>query len=139
MPNPWVSFTFDHAIDTGIVMNATKAGAVVVRSRYLLILVGDRWLISDVPSGFAGNEIVGYLDTWSSPLSRKMIEQVKAKFPDRNIFPYQLNAQYDYKGQCFSMMGIAAFIYLSGFAVIGFAISDFRKINQIADQMDFFE
>lgn len=87
LPNPWVSFQFDEAIDTGFVMESTKKVTTTPRSKYLLIRVGNRWLIADVPAGFAGNQVVGYLDTWWSPLSRKVIDQITGRFTDRDILP----------------------------------------------------
>lgn len=132
LPNPWVSFHFDEAIDTGFVMESTKKGTTTPRSKYLLIRVGDRWLIADVPAEFTGNQVVGYLDTWWSPLSRKVIDQVTGRFTDRVILPYQLNAEYSYRGQCFSMLGIAAFFLLAGLWITILAWSDLRKLNRMA-------
>ena len=102
------------------------------RSKYLLIRVGDGWLIADVPAGFTGNQVVGYLDRWWSPLSKEVIDHVKGRFPDRDVLPYQLNAEYSYKGQCFAMLGIAAFIFLVGVAILGYALSDLRKLHRMA-------
>jgi hypothetical protein len=132
LSNPWVSFTFNEAIDTGFVMQSTKSGNTTQRSKYLLIQVGNRWLLADVPFAFTGNQVVGYLDRWWSPLSKQVIDQVRGRFPDRDIFPYQLNAEYSYRGQCFAMLGIAAFIFLAGLAIIGFALSDMRKLKRMA-------
>lgn len=132
LSNPWISFTFNEAIDTGLVMENTKAGTTTQRSKYLLIRVGGRWLIADVPAGFTGNHVVGYLDRWWSPLSKKVIDQIKGRFPDRDILPYQLNAEYAYKGQCFAMLSIAAFFFLGGLVIVGLAWSDLRKMKRRA-------
>lgn len=131
LPNPWVSLAFNEAIDTGFVMESTKAGKTTSRSKYLLIRVGDRWLITDVPAGFNGNQVVGYLDTWWSPLSNKVIDHVKRRFPDHRILSYQLNAEYSYRGQCFAMLGIAAFTAFVGLIIMGYAWSDLRKTTSM--------
>src|SRR5262249_577465 len=130
--NPWISFTFNEAIDTGLVMERKKGGTTTPRSKYLLIRVGDRWLITDVPASFSGTQVVGYLDTWWSPLSRKVIDQLTGRFRGHDIPPYQLNAEYSYRGQCYAMLGIAGFIFLVGFVVIGLAWSDMRKLKRMA-------
>jgi hypothetical protein len=127
LSNPWIALTFNDAIDTGFVMNSSRGGNTTARSKYLLIRVGDRWLISDVPAAFAGNQVVGYLEAWWSPLSREVIDKVKTRFPDREILSYQLNAEYSYRTQCFALLGIAGFIVLVGLFVIGLALSDLRK------------
>lgn len=128
LSNPWISLSFNEAIDTGLVMESTNSGTTTVRSKYLLIQVGDRWLITDVPAGFTGNQVIGYLDKWWSPLSNKVIDQIRGRFPGRDILPYQLNAEYSYKGQCLALLGIAGFIFLVGLAIAGFACSDLRKM-----------
>jgi hypothetical protein len=132
LPNPWVSFAFDEAIDTGFVMESTKSGKTITRSKYLLIRVGNRWLLADVPADFTGHQVVGYLDQWWSPLSRKVIDQVQGRFPDRDIIPYQLNAEYAYRKQCFSMLAIEVFMFGVGVWIIYLAWSDMRKLKRTA-------
>jgi hypothetical protein len=100
-------------------MVSTKSGKTTQRSKYLLIQVGNRWLLADIPIAFTGNQVVGYLDKSWSPLSKKVIDQIRGRFPDRDIFPYQLNAEYSYNGECFAMLGIAPFIILVGLWIIG--------------------
>jgi hypothetical protein len=81
LTNPWVSFAFNEAIDTGFVMESTDLGQTAQRSKYLLIRVGNRWLLADVPVAFAGSQVVGYLDKWSSPLSKKVIDRFAGDSP----------------------------------------------------------
>lgn len=133
LPNPWVSFDFDEAIDTGFVMEMTKSGNTRQRSKYLLIRVGKRWLLADVPVAFSSNQVVGHLDTWWSPLSKKVIDRVERRFPEHDILPYQLNAENDYQGQCFGMLGVAGAICLVGIAILGYAVSDLRKVKRMAE------
>ena len=136
LSNPWISLDFSEAVDSGFVMQTTKQGDTKERSKYLLIKVGNGWLITDVPVNFTGNHVVGYLDNWWSPLSKQVIEHVKGRFPEREILPYQLNAEYSYKGQCLSMLGVAGFVFLAGLAVIWFAGYEMRKtkIKDIAEE-----
>jgi hypothetical protein len=127
LSNPWVSFTFDQAVDTGFVMQQTRSGDTRQRSKYLLIEVGKRWLLADVPADFAGNHAVGYLDKWWSPLSNKVIDQVKGRFRDRDILPYQFNAEYSYRSECYSLLGVSGFFIVAGVALCGYALAAMRK------------
>ena len=56
-------------------MESTKSGKTTQRSKYLLIRVGDRWLITDVPANFQGFEVVGYLDKVDPEAARRARER----------------------------------------------------------------
>ena len=42
LSNPWISLTFNEAMNTGLIMESTKSGITTPRSKYLLIRVGPR-------------------------------------------------------------------------------------------------
>jgi hypothetical protein len=116
LPNPWVSIAFTHALETNVGIESTRRGVTTPRSRYLLVQVQDRWLIAEVPHNYRGNKLEGYLDDWWTPLSRKVIDTIKGRFPDKapQMLPYQINAEYSYRGQCLAMIGIILMLVVGG-------------------------
>lgn len=122
--NPWVSLTYEQAIDTKLGLVSKKGGQSTPKSAYLLIKVGDRWLITEVPPSHSGREVVGYLDTWSTPLRKKAIDQIKANFPGQQaaLLPYQFDAEYSYRGQCYAMVGVIGFFLLVGIVLAGMGL-----------------
>jgi hypothetical protein len=112
LPNRWVSFTFGTAKESNLAIVSQRSGKA--RSRFLLIQVGDRWLIADVPADHSGNRITGYLETWSVPLRRESIEKISANFPGHPLMPFQIDAQYNQRGQCFTMLGVMGFLLVCG-------------------------
>lgn len=116
LTNPWVTITYNNAIETDLIMVSTRKGTSTNRSRYLLIQVGDRWLIADVPHDYRGNQLTGYLDAWWSPLSREVIEKIGSKYPAQKplFLPFQMNAEYSYRGQCAALVAIISFLLISG-------------------------
>src|ERR1700722_11287790 len=57
LPNPWVSFTFNQVIDTGLLLSSRRNFTTTTKARYLLVQVGDRWLITALPANHAGNQV----------------------------------------------------------------------------------
>lgn len=132
LSNPWVTLTFDEAIDTGFVMENTKGGNTTQRSKYLLIRVGDRWLIADVPPDFSGKQVVGHLDRAWSPLGLKVVSHVKTRFGNRDILPYELNGTYDYRGQCFAFLGLVGALFLLGGYFVVLSAKNLRTLRRSA-------
>jgi hypothetical protein len=122
LSNQWVSFTFDNAIDTGLGIVSKRGGRETPRSRFLLIQVKDRWLIADVPAKHEGNQVVGYVETWSVPLRRESMDKIRGKFPNHQMMPFQLNAEYAQRTQCFSMLGIVAACLIIGAVLAGMGV-----------------
>jgi hypothetical protein len=117
LDNPWVYFTFGKSIDTNLGLVRTKSGQQTTpKSKFLLIQVKDRWLIAEVPHNFGGSQLTGYLDVWGTPLRRESIDRIKAEAPEQAnlLLPYQLDGEYKYRVQCFSMAGIAGFLLMTG-------------------------
>lgn len=130
LTNPWVSFSFNDSIDTELVMQSTKYGVSKIRSKYILIRISDRWLIAEVPANFTGNQVVGYLDKWWLPLRKQVMGQIKQRFPDHDLLPYQLDAEYAYKRECLLLLVIAGVFAVAGIAVMGLAWSGMGKLKR---------
>lgn len=116
LANPWVSFTFDRAIDTKLSLVSSKGGQSTPKSHYILVQVQDRWLITEIPYNHTSNQVVGYLDVWSTPLRREAVAKIHAGQPGEanQILPFQLDAEYGYRGQCIAMAAVAVFCIVCG-------------------------
>jgi hypothetical protein len=127
LPNQWVSFMFDKAVETEVAIVRTRGGQSTPRSRFLLIQVQDRWLIADVPFNHAGNQVTGYLETWSVPLRKETIEKITSKFPNYRLLPFQIDAEYSQRGQCFAMLGVVGFFLITGLVLLGMGLVGMKR------------
>jgi hypothetical protein len=116
LPNQWVSFTFDNAIDSGVGLVEQRGGQETAKSRYLLVQVEDRWLITEVPTKFTGKQVVGYAENWWAPLQKNAIEDIKKRNPGNQLLPFQIDAEYAQRGQCDTMIGLLGVFLLIGVA-----------------------
>lgn len=121
LDNPWVTIPLAGAQETGLGISSKRGGSVTDKSRYLLVPVGDRWLITEVAARHSGSEATGYLDRWSAPLRKEAIGKIEGKFPQlkAKMLPYQFDGEYSYRGQCWAMLGIAGFGLVCGIFLTG--------------------
>jgi hypothetical protein len=120
--NPWISFTYATPIETGI--GLFEEGTQKPISRYVLAsLDGRSWLVIEVPHEYKGSRFTGCLETWTVPLRTKSLAEIRSRFPQFPLLPYQMDAQYDYRGQCWALLGIVGFLIAGAvfFLVIGIA------------------
>jgi hypothetical protein len=125
LPNPWVSFTFDKALDTGVELVSSRSNAP--KARYLLVQVRDRWLIAEVPPDHAGNRVTGYVEAWSAPLNRQVIADIAGKFPQHPLLPVQVDAVYNQRAQCYSLLGVMVFFLICGLALVVMGLATRRR------------
>ena len=116
LPNQWVSFTFGNAVETGVALVGSRSSTP--KARYLLVQVQDRWLVAEVPPDHVGNEIIGYVEAWSAPLNRKVLEDIAAKFPQHPQLPIQVDAVYNQRVQGYSLLGVMGFFLIAGLALL---------------------
>jgi hypothetical protein len=109
LPNQGVSFRFDRKEETNLATIQKRSGQE--RSRYILIQVGDRWLLADVLPDFSGNRITGYVGT---AFRQEAIEKVQQGFPQFKLLPFYIDAQYSQRGQCYAMLGVMGFFLVCG-------------------------
>jgi hypothetical protein len=130
LDNPWVTIPLDGKQETQLGISSKRGGSVTEKSRYLLVPVGERFLIAEVPANHSGNEATGYLDRWSAPLRKEAIGKIEGKFPQlkAQMLPYQFDAEYGYRSQCWAMLGIAGFGLVCGLFLTGtYVVAATRK------------
>jgi hypothetical protein len=140
LANPWVTLCYDHGIDTGIELIERGRFSMILgvdRSKYVLIQVHDEWLVARVPMNHQGNEVVGYLDRWWTPLAREKLEEIKVRFPAYAFTPFQLDAAYRYRQQAFSMLGIVGLLMVSGVFVFGLSRGFWRRERHASAEKSF--
>ena len=132
LPNPWVSFVCVEAKETGVGLFEEATRKPV--SRYLLVCLtamNRGWLVVKVPYEHKGNRLTGCLETWTVPLRTKSLVEIRSKFPQVPLLPYQMDAQYNYRGQCWALLGIIGFLMLAAvyLLVIGVAAPAKNAVN----------
>ena len=118
LTNPWVTFTYEQSVDTGLqlVNQSRRGGGDTVASSYLLVKVEDRWLITEVKAGQKGKTVTGYLAKWSTPLRLDAVDKVKAAQPDKAklLLPYQFDGEYRYWEEAMYMVGLLSVLGVLG-------------------------
>lgn len=129
LQNPWVVLTFNNALDTKLGIAEKRGGVESERSRYLLVQVQDRWLVTEVPHNFQGQQVTGYLDVWKTPLRREALEKIAAQMPAQKarLLPFQMDAEYGYRSQCWAMLGVCGFFVIGGLVMIGYGVQDIMR------------
>jgi hypothetical protein len=130
LENPWVKLRFERqrdsgvvGIDTGLVKTALREN----RWKYVLIQVHDDWLIAALPQDHVGNEVVGYLDRWTTPYSRARIEEIQDRFPGVTFLPFEVDAHYPYRREAYSVFVLAAMFFLAGLLALWASIGARRR------------
>lgn len=126
LPNPWISFTCDKSLETGVHIDNVKRSAQWRKSNFLLVEVQDRWLIAEVPPSHSGKEFVGYLDTWKDSMRVEAVDMVKKNMEVRDqwppkqvqIMPYQLNTEYSYRGNCIGLCVLLGIVFIVGAGMV---------------------
>lgn len=63
--------------------------------------------------------------------SQRCAKDIQTYFPQYKLLPYQVDAEYSYRGQCWSVLGIGGFLMLGGFYFLGLALaSEWREASE---------
>src|SRR5207248_8139274 len=94
LPDPWIVYDASKIIETRLHV-VTGVGKTPT-SRFLLLQVGDSWLITEVATGFQGARFEGRLEEWNDELHKDLMSRVRRTFAvqAKNLLPFQLNAEY---------------------------------------------
>jgi hypothetical protein len=117
LSNPWVKFTYEQSINTGVeLVSKSRRGNETRTSKYLLVKVEDRWLITEVKADHQGKTVTGYLDKGSTPLRAEALDKVKAAQPDKAklLLPFYVDGEYGYGEEAMYMVGVLGFLGVLG-------------------------
>lgn len=131
LDNPWVTLTFDDVKDTGLGYEKKGGSDSGPKSKFYLVAVSDRWLIAELPHDHSGNTATGHLEEWTNPLPKEAVGKIKSNFPQYadKILPYQFDAEYGYRSQCYSMLGVMGFFLL---VTLGLAIAGLVSLRKFS-------
>jgi hypothetical protein len=59
LPSTWVKVKFDKAVESEVVLEATRAGSSRIEEKYFIFQAGDRWVLACVPETFQGRHSKG--------------------------------------------------------------------------------
>jgi hypothetical protein len=90
----WISYNPPKAIDTGVAYVKMRSRKTV--SKFLLLQVGDRWLVTEVPEHFKEVRVEGKL----GPFDEVALKKVVTAYPNEagRFLPFQLEAKLDIAG-----------------------------------------
>jgi hypothetical protein len=99
LPSTWVRVKFDKAYDTKRGVEEVEGGSRTIIEKYLLVQVGDRWLIAVVPGKFHGNVLAGQVWHANSQQNNEAFVAIHKEFQDLHqgrLFPFEFHAETDY-------------------------------------------
>ncbi len=116
MEDSWVSYSFRNSIPTGVQRVTYRKGVRRVVGYFLLVQVGDRWVLACAERRFEGSRLVGQVQPWNAEFSEAMTKVAKA-YPaqSKRLLPYVIDAEYGF-GSSSRWMYIPAGIL----AILGF-------------------
>jgi hypothetical protein len=124
LANNWVTYTPPRVRETGVIQETTRRGTVVKTTRFVLLEVKDRYLLTELPEKASATRVSGNLTVWKGGLVYNRLEDIKSRLgPDANrLLPFHLDADYGNVGEMWAMFGILAFFGLMGawLAVAGY-------------------
>jgi hypothetical protein len=123
MKNSWVSYTPPQVVDSGARVETKKRGVVVSTTRLVFLQAEDAWLLAEVPGSYSGGAVLGHLSVWR-PARVKKLDEVKGRQPPGALLPYQMDAVYDYKTQCYFLLGVAGLLLVLGLPVCFWGVGD---------------
>jgi hypothetical protein len=124
---PWVVYTAPKVVETGLrIVDARPGRKKGTQTRFLLVPVKDRWLLTEVAADFTGVHLDGRVEVWLTPRYHDLMQEVRRQFPDKadRLLPYQLNAETPYPKDARmnsllggSLMGFGMLLFLYGLGV----------------------
>ena len=133
LPSAWVSFAADKPLDTGL--GLLEEGTRKPVSRYVLVPLRAwnipgrlNWLVVEAPVKQKDGRLTGCLMTWSTPLRKKALDRIRLKFPHDTLMPFQMDATYDFRGQCWAMLAMAGIVVVIGLWILLLGFAPLRKL-----------
>jgi hypothetical protein len=110
--NPWVKVSAKQRRETEIRQDTTKRWLWKQETRttkYVLLQVDNRWLLAEVPQDDQGQEVIGTLTAFKANLAGERMDRIQGMLkPNPNsLLPFQLEADDEYKSQCYILLGVA--------------------------------
>jgi hypothetical protein len=114
LPSQWIRVKCEKVVETNVVVQRSD-GAIL--TKYLLVQVGDRWMIAALKANAGVSVIAGQLYNSNSFENRDAIAAVVSKHQDTlrgHIFPFQLHGEVDYRDNGLYIPVVAALIAVTG-------------------------
>jgi hypothetical protein len=113
-PSEWIRVKCEKVIDANVAIERTDG---VVLTKYLLVQVGDRWMIAAVKERSAVSVIDGQLYNSNSFENNEAIAAIASKHKDilgGRLYPFQFHGEVDYRGEGLSIPVVAGLIGVVG-------------------------
>jgi len=110
LPSEWIRVKCEKVVEANVVIKRQTDGAVL--TKYLLVQVGDRWMIASVKATSGVSVIDGQLYNNNAFENQNAIAAVVSKYPDLrgHIYPFQFHGEVDYRDNGLYIPVLAALI-----------------------------
>lgn len=99
LSNQFVTLPITRKVDTDIRRASRRYGFQDVVSDFAMLQIADKWLIVELPAGFKGDQLTGYLSRWGSDKNNEAVRAIYQKAPQAyrdHLLPFQLDASRDH-------------------------------------------
>ena len=122
LPSEWIRVKCEKVVEANVVIKRQTDGAVL--TKYLLVQVGDRWMIASVKATSGVSVIDGQLYNNNAFENQNAIAAVVSKYPDLrgHIYPFQFHGEVDYRDNGLYMPVVLALIAGMGMVLGGMGI-----------------
>jgi hypothetical protein len=99
LPSPWMKLTFEKAYDLELAVTEQSVGYEVVKFKYLLVSVSDRWLIATVKDNFRGNVLAGEMYHMSDQLNNEAFVKIATEHKNIHhdrLFPFEFHTHENF-------------------------------------------
>jgi len=117
LPSTWVKVKFDKAVESEMVLEATRSGNSRIEEKYFIFQAGDRWVLACVPEKFQGKELSGQIWQRGHGLAREAVSAITEELKDVHqgkLAPFEFDATEPYDTKWKMTAGIIAFFAASG-------------------------
>lgn len=141
LPKKFVRFKIDGVVPTGVSLMKIhkRSGEKWEDSKYVMLNVKDKYLLSMLPTGPTPTKVEGELRFWKSDgefLAKGPLADFFKKNPayQAQLLPFQFNASNDLAGSFQWILGFFGLLALIGIALLAYEIhvrKQLRKFNQL--------
>jgi hypothetical protein len=122
LPGSVVQFTYTQAVATDVVLVETKNGRETGRRvRYMLVQAGDRWVVTGVRDASRSKVLTAAPAVWWQPLRLKCLEDVRRRYPQYRLAPFQLDAEVNHTSEAWAMVAVVGVFGVAGLGLMAAA------------------
>jgi hypothetical protein len=118
LATPFVRLPVPRQLDTGVHLQRLAYAVKYISCDYVAIPVADKWILAEVPAGFKGDQLTGYLAPWTGGVQAEALRLIRDKLDPESLdklLPFQLEAGHDVQAESRLMLTV-------GMAMVGIGL-----------------